>query len=149
MKTISTRELLAATTNIPVAGVSDEKPCCSVKEAAARIERSASTVYRLRRTPGPIRFVVSGRRIYIETDSLDEYIAGHESTDAVCNTRATGLALTQPVPKDPIGANALQQNSVVESEDHQATPLRSETSCGQRDLLIRPGRSAFIGWYVA
>jgi hypothetical protein len=148
MKTISTRELLAATTNIPVAGVSDEKPCCSVKEAAARIERSASTVYRLRRKPGPIRFVVEGRRIYVETDSLDQYLARRGSNEAVCNTRPTALASTRLKAEIPTGAGNVCEGPTAQAEHIQAHPSQPETSCGQRDLSIAPARSCFVVFYT-
>lgn len=150
MKSTHEHDLQMATPNTHIIGASIEKPRCSVKAAAARIERSATTVYRLRRKLGPVRFVVSGRRIYVETDSLDEYIARRGSTEAACDARPTAQASTEPDTQGPISANIVCESPVAEPEHAQPTPLRSETTCGQRDLMI-PERRYYplIFFYLA
>jgi hypothetical protein len=148
MNTTHERDLQMTAPEASIIRASNEKPLCSVKIAAARIERSASTVYRMRRKPGPVRFVVEGRRIYVETHTLDEYLARRGSSVAVRGTQPIAQASTQLDPKGPTGADTVHEDPNAEAEHMQANLSQPGTSCGQRELIMPPMRSCFVVFYT-
>ena len=89
-------------------GAPTAEPRCSVKEAAFRIRKSTSTVYRMRRRSGPLRFITEGRRIHVELSSLEAFQSHQAPNQAARETKAV-----EANPSDGMGAStpALHQKN--------------------------------------
>ena len=118
----------------------------SVREVARRLGKSLSYVYRLDREHGPFQFIVEGRRIYIDAASFADYLANLQATGlgAVAAKAPENLAVP-PAESDPVVDCAQQPvpNSTPPASGPPKFPI-PRTWSGQRDLVMRPGRQAFI-----
>ena len=137
---------------LPVAsfeqGASAEKPLCSVKDAASRIRKSTSTVYRMRNKSGSIRFVVKGRRVYVEIESLEAFVdAAQKNCEESCEPRPEPAdQVVQPVVP-PARLERCEASHERGTERASQTALRSY--CGERDLVILPRWGPQIVFFLA
>jgi excisionase family DNA binding protein len=122
----------------------------SVKEAAQRLGVSRSTVYRIDREIGPFRFIVDGRRIFIDEESLESHIAND-----ICNRTDDGLPKVGSVV--PCQQPAKKSDAQSETDELQLTApemaklnasLSTSTRQGQRDLIMREHRHSFAFFYI-
>ena len=126
----------------------DTSPLICVKEAAHWLGVSKSTVYRLDRVHGPFRFVVVGRRIYVDLHSFDIY--------RLSRLEAQGNRDSDPVVEAPAGCQAPNAMDTTSRDQCSAyEPSAKESGCvenpgrsGQRLLVIEPRHSAFIATLI-
>jgi hypothetical protein len=128
-------------------GAFPEKPRCSVKEAAIRLRKSASSVYRMRRRPGPLQFILDGRRIYVEMDSLEAVLSTYsQATNCVGTPLVSdggGVdAIAAETDPDPGRAGAGASNQPLANGD-------AIGRSGQRDLIIPPQQRTLLILYMA
>jgi hypothetical protein len=111
----------------------------TVKAAAQRLRKSMSTVYRIDRKNGPFRFVIDGRRVFIDAESFAAYLAGIGGIP-VDDGREVSECL-QPAQEPAELAGAPSVNGAMETESASAAtptpPVPASSSEGQRDLIIR------------
>jgi hypothetical protein len=112
-------------------GASSEEPRCSVKEAARRMQKNPSTIYRMRRRPGPLRFVLDGRRIYIELESLETFLSCDVSNLATLET-------TPPEGPDKCIPAIDEKNQNDDSRDQREDRVEVAGRSGQRALILPP-----------
>ena len=114
-------------------------PLITVRQAAQRLGRSNSTVYRIDRNHGPFRFGRDGRMIFVELDSFETYLAtivkNHSSTgtNSEQNIRSGQDLETATDTQSPIcdpRIEAFEMNAPKES-------LPISASAGQRELFMR------------
>ena len=128
---------------------SQGNPVCSVAEAANRLGKSRSTVYRLRFKPGPIQFVRDGRRVYVDLALLEEFLA--RTADASDAAQQAPSASNRDLQAQ-LDICALESAPYCAETDQPATPSGQATessSCGQRDLIFTQRRFAYIATWLA
>jgi hypothetical protein len=125
-------------------------PCfISVREAALRLRRSKSTVYRLNREHGPFRIVVDGRHIFIELASFERYLA--TSGDILADDGFVEL-VSGPSSQQMAGAPETQAQ-IDEPKIESSQPagpcasLPASKSGGQRGLIMREGSVPCVIFY--
>jgi hypothetical protein len=121
----------------------------TVKAAARRLGVSRSSVYRIDRNDGPFRFVVDGRRIFIESASFESFLAntGRNGTESELTA--------DDVPIDCIqGEQPKRTPSQVDAmpvEPPRTSPFRdiphTVSSSGQRENILPRRHSAGFLYY--
>jgi hypothetical protein len=116
------------------------KPKLSIREAATKLNQSLSTVYRIDRRSGPFRFILEGRRIFVDAESFDMYL---KRSTMSCDRQSTEQFTV--APEDPVTS----ADQVVTAQHHTVTSSANDSveSCGQRDLIIRPKSAAVFIYY--
>jgi excisionase family DNA binding protein len=110
----------------------------TVKDAARRLNVSASTVYRFDRKNGHLTFVADGRRIFIENVSFEDYLAktGRNATEP----DAPADDVPRHCPQEEQPAPAPPPKEALVADVATPNPLgavhSSISSCGQRELIL-------------
>ncbi len=137
----------------PSAGIEKRRPASSltVREAALRLGKSLSYVYRLNREHGPFRFILERRRIYIDAASFEDYMTNVQATEQSSVTAKKPENLNQPdTPPKPMEESPSKQlTKIVSTGPSPQEPAAPQTWSGQRELVIRPSRQAIVVVYVA
>lgn len=123
----------------------------TVKEAALRLCVSKSTAYRIDRTNGPFRFIVEGRRIFIDSASFESHLAnirGIRADDCPLQVESV-LPCHEPAegPEMQSQIDELQVNTVATAIPSGSLP--DSRSGGQRELTMRQCHQPFIVFYVS
>jgi|GEM_PF-4541925 len=129
------------------ASEADTSSLICVKEAAHRLGVSKSTIYRFDRVNGPFRFIIEGRRIYVDLNSFDVFrlsrLEAHDKNDS------------EPAVESRAGSQASTAAELVSEEQCSSDEPNAKESgyaekagrCGQRPLVIKPRHSAFIATF--
>jgi len=147
----------------------------NVREAAKQLQISTSTVYRLDRVNGPLRFISAKRPITIDQGSVEASLAktkgigsepGVQADNAPCLLPASAEvehvafdACVIPVAESRVGESG-QPMSQGQTHPQIAKPmiqtfeiakakasLPASGSCGQRELIMRPRSGPCIVTY--
>ena len=122
----------------------------TVKEAARRLGISRSSAYRIDRHGGPFRFIIDGRRIFIDQASLESHIASITGAGAI--KIPNHAESKQPLPQsvgEPCNQPQVDEPPCAPSETLTPTAsLPVSRSEGQRGLIMRQRRQAFIAYYT-
>lgn len=118
----------------------------TVKQAAKSLGVSRSTVYRIDREHGPLRFIISGRWIFIEKASLESYAASRRGIRADdCPLEIKSVLLCQQPATVPETKSHIDELQVVTSGTTMAsTSHLASGSGGQRELIMRDHRQPFV-----
>lgn len=128
---------------------SSQPQLITVKDAARRLGASRSTVYRIDRNDGPLRFVVDGRRIFIDTASFETFLA---------NTGGNGTEselTADDVPIDSIQGEQAERTppkiDAMPAEPPRPSPFRDVphtiSSSGQRENILPRRHAAGFLYY--
>ena len=121
----------------------------TVKDAARRLGASRTTVYRIDRNDGPFRFVVDGRRIFIESASFESFLANTGRNGTESELTADDVPLDCPQEEQPERTDFRTDDMPV--EESRPTPPGDVpspvSSSGQREYI--PPRHYVPGllWY--
>lgn len=121
----------------------------TVKDAARRLGASRTTVYRIDRNDGPFRFVVDGRRIFIENASFEAFLANTGRNGTESELTADDVPLDCPQEEQPERTDFRTDDMPV--EESRPTPPGDVpspvSSSGQREYI--PPRHYVPGllWY--
>lgn len=127
-------------------GASAAKPRCSVKEAAHRMHKHPSTVYRMRRRPGPLRFVAQGKRIYVDLESLELFLPHQAPSDAPAVAVEEKALPERTVGGEPDRERASQAPIARESQQEQ---VKTVGWSGQRELIMPQRQAPLVILYMA
>lgn len=147
-------------TNAPLRA---QTPLLSIREAARKLGKSTSTVYRLDRVGGPFRFVLEGRRVFIDAESFEAYrMNTYENSVAIAIEDNLKVAPTEDTgmepPQQPMTGNQGDHPAQV-TEHYLATPpdavqeegpragVSELQHSGQRELILPP-RRPFVMFYT-
>jgi excisionase family DNA binding protein len=123
----------------------------TVKEAAQRLGVSRFKVYRIDRKTGPFRFVVDGRRIFIDQASLETHIGncrGNRSHNGLLEVGGV-LPCQQPANDSETQSETDEVRlTAPEMATLNASPSTS-TRQGQRELIMRDHPRSFVVFYVS
>jgi excisionase family DNA binding protein len=111
----------------------------TAKEAAHRLGVSLSTIYRIDREHGPFRFVLDGRRIFIDQASLELHLANIRGVHADDGAHAVASFPPCPRPATEVQTQPQIAEPMIETFETM-TPqasLPASGSGGQRDLIMR------------
>jgi len=119
--------------------VHQQSQLVSIKEAAQRLRVSRSTAYRIDRINGPFRFVTSGRRIFIDLKSFDDYLGANTPSEAV------------PIP-EPEKRQSHMDIEPARDDLKIQVPAPAQLpkvnlppkSCGQRELILSGRERPFV-----
>ena len=115
----------------------------TVKDAARRLGVSRSAVYRIDRNDGPFRFVVDGRRIFIENASFETFLANTGRNGTEPDTAADDVTCDCPQEEQP--ERTPSQVDAMPVEPPRPSPFRDVphtlSSTGQRENIL-PRRHA-------
>jgi hypothetical protein len=111
----------------------EPREAVSVKDAARELEIPAWRIYRMNRTEGPLRFVQHGRRIFIETSSLDSYTGRLRRQNPLENS----------ISENPRTVPEFSIDSVEPQNNERGVGERVQHS-GQRELIPRLGRPRVV-----
>jgi hypothetical protein len=118
----------------------------TVKAAAQRLRKSLSTVYRIDRKNGPFRFVIDGRRVFIDADSLESYLDSIEGIHADDGGQEIECVpsplhqLTQVISPSPNSVREIKTPTVATP----IVPLPPLKAGGQRELVMNQS----LGFYI-
>lgn len=129
-------------------GASAEKTLCTVKETAFRIQKSTSTVYRMRSHPGQLRFILDGHRIYVEAESLEALLSTNApAEDCVETPSASGGGCVDDVA---VGRNPEVEPGLAGGNPSNESPANPDAigRSGQRDLIILPRERPLLILYM-
>jgi excisionase family DNA binding protein len=121
----------------------------TVREAAQRLAVSRSTVYRIDRETGPFRFVVDGRRIFIDQASLESHIANsrrNRSNDGPLKVESV-LPCQQPANESETRSETDQLQLTAPEMATLNASLSTSTRQGQRELIMREHRQSCAFFY--
>jgi hypothetical protein len=119
----------------------------SVKEAAQRLGVSRSKAYRIDRKNGPFRFVIEGRRIFIDLASFETHVNRESDPQPplqTCDERSLCFQEGTAGRTDPEKREVLAAAPQASPSSQSASPL---PSCGQRDLIMPEPNRPFIVMY--
>jgi excisionase family DNA binding protein len=112
----------------------------SVKDAAMKLGVSRSTVYRMNRAHGPLRFVRRGRRVFIDVLEFNRYIQSQEHSHKLYRTS------DQEPQRSISGGSSAKATELLHAPDNKTV----RNGSGQRELVIpeRLGPSVvlFLAW---
>lgn len=111
----------------------DQNGYITVAEAARRLGRSRTTVYRLNRHNGPVAILWKGRRVFVHADSLNSFIENRDAGRGPAN-RAEPVTIISAEPTQ----------ATVRTPQTPAVPTRER---GQRELTWT-GRRPSVVIYV-
>jgi hypothetical protein len=121
-----------------------------VKGAAKRLGVSTSTVYRLDREHGPIRFLSTMRPITIDFRSLETHVANIKSIERDPELVSDVVPCSCPYEEHAENTEP-RTNEVLAEPTHPPASTRScypSLRCGQRELaLTKRDGAAFIGYF--
>jgi hypothetical protein len=114
-------------------------PPINVRQAAQMLGVSKSTIYRTDREHGPFRFVLDGRRIFIDFASFENYLA------TITGSRSSALRESEQSirTEQQLAAGADTESPVTEPTIETCETTKSTTSIpasrssGQRELFPR------------
>jgi hypothetical protein len=111
------------------------------------MHKHPSTVYRMRSRPGPIRFVLDGRRIYVELKSLEAFLSLQVPAVAVLETN--GDETTPPALLDESSPALDPKNQGNDSSDQNEEQMNMPGRSGQRPLVLPRKQPCFVMLYYA
>ncbi len=141
VQTVSKTEVLITETQI------QQSSRLSVRQAAQRLAVSKSKVYRMDREHGPFRFVLDGRRIFIDAPSFELHLANIRGIHAEDDPpRAEGMRQFLQLANEP---KAEPQTAEPQIESVKTVvpvaSLPESTAGGQRELTMRaPSGPCFV-----
>jgi hypothetical protein len=98
------------------------------------MQKNPSTVYRMRGRPGPLRFVVDGRRIYVELKSVEAFVSHQLPSEAVLDAKDVETA--PPERLDECSPALDQQNQGNDSQNRNEEHADMSGRSGQRALIL-------------
>jgi hypothetical protein len=119
----------------------ENRPLCTVKEAASRAGKSISRLYKMDRQYGPFRFVLRGRRVFVDVDSFELYLSNLDGLAPESGTvpSAAGKSIEETAS---IALNGVFGESTNPNAQDIQAPTKFQESIpvgrfGQRELIIR------------
>lgn len=150
MKTEASQSLISEELVLRDAKLSGSK-VLSVKAVAFHLGVSRSTVYRIDRLDGPFRFIIDGRRIFVDAASFEIYLSNAGTLQLSENPVSAEIVPTEYQLADIVEAMPLISSRVVgppEVARQSATSL-PEGSAGQRELMMRQSNGPSFFSYPA
>lgn len=113
------------------------------------MHKHPSTIYRMRKRLGPLRFVVEGRRIYIDLQSLESFLSQQSPIESAARTRAADAEATPPVSVPEFNRGSYEKQQDTKSREQQQKQPDVPGRSGQRELIIHPRPSHMLFCYIA
>jgi excisionase family DNA binding protein len=122
----------------------------SVREAAKLLSKSKSTVYRMDREHGSIRFVRRGWRVLIDAASIDAYLTGKRRTNSDTVREEALGSVEVPIkneehPDGTLNRNEIKQVPSLAIQNKMGSP---SSGGGQRGLVFPQRRQPFVVIYM-
>jgi hypothetical protein len=111
--------------------------------------KSSSTVYRMRRRPGPLRFVVDGRRVYVELESLESLLSPPVPIDSAVRMKTADAEAAPPAALPACNLDSEGKQPGVNPDSRQEQQPGVCCRSGQRELIIVPRPLCGLFFYLA